>query len=332
MSGRKILWHDGYASNIKKVMTDQQWASYTKSIIDYATQNSYDVVSISAIGASVNGDASLSPATLGFLPDNQIAYKYINQFIVEAEEAGLSVGLNVRQKDSYAGKPERTDTIPELAQAIAENIVHTKPLIIGIDGEVNDLAEGKQRTPTEYATKWIDALKKYGVSYDSFAILGGNKQKAAWATSLPSFKNVFEYYSVDGVGGAFNQNLAVKYNNNPSGALDYIQSQMVSSSEVQNPKDPITGAYSGINAAFSIGTGNGYNTLGEHSNHDPIGPAVFGTWDSEDFNEFINLFMAAYPAMEDIFVYHSDQLPKAWIPSSEPAAPEAFYSELFAMM
>jgi hypothetical protein len=330
MSARKILWHDSYASNIKVVMTDKEWPKYIKSIINYATANSYDAVSLSAIGASVVQDTTLQPSELGFLPDSKTAYKYINQFIVEAEKAGLQVGLNVYQKIAIPSDKSRTDTIDQLVGEIAANIVHTKPLIIGIDGEDNKLKENTARTPTEFATQWMNSLDKNGVNYDTFAILGGNKQESRWSQH-PKFENVFEYYSEDGWSGDFNHHIGVKLKNNPQGALSYIQSQMASGA-VQNPKDPVTGLYSGIVPAFSIGTGDGTNTLGRHANGKPIGPAVFGTWKSEEFNNFIDLFESAYPSIENIFVYHGDQLPLAWIPSSESASPEAFYSELFAMM
>ena len=143
MSARKILWHDGYASNVKDVMKDKEWPKYVGKIINYATTNSYDAVSLSAIGASVAKQASLQPDELGFLPDSKTAYKYINQFIVEAEKAGLQVGLNVYQKIAIPGDKSVTDTVDQLASEIAKNIVHTKPLIIGIDGEDNKLKENR---------------------------------------------------------------------------------------------------------------------------------------------------------------------------------------------
>jgi len=314
MSARKVLWHDSYASNIKVVMTDAEWPKYVDSIINYATTNSYDAVSLSAIGASVAKQSSLQPDELGFLPDSQTAYKYINQFIAEAEKAGLQVGLNVYQKIALPDDKSVTDTVDQLASEIAKNIVHTKPLIIGIDGEDNKLKENTTRTPTEFATRWMNSLDKYGVNYDTFAILGGNKQESIWSQH-PKFENVYEYYSEDGWAGDFNHNIGVILKNNPQGALNYIQSQMASGA-VQNPKDPVTGQYSGIVPAFSIGTGDGTNTLGQHANKKPIGPAVFGTWKSDEFNKFIDLFESAYPSIENIFVYHADQLPLAWIPSS----------------
>ena len=323
---RKILWHDGYASNPKTVFTDNQWTKYTDSIINYAKANSYDVVSLTALAASEDGYSSLQPAELGFLPAPAgTAYKYINQFIEAAEAEGLSVGLNVYQKTAFKGYPSRTDTIPQLSNEIAKNITHTKPLIIGIDGEVNKLKENGTSasgfTPNEYATQWMNSLDGAGVNYDTFAILGGNKQEKIWSNE-PKFGNVYEYYSTDGWAGDFNHNIGDIFKNNPKGALNYITSQMKSGA-VQNISvtrgniDPVTGYSTGMIPAFSIGTGDGSNTLGKHANGKAIGPAVFGTWESEQFNTFIDLFEAAYPEVGDIFVYQADQLPLAWIPSPQ---------------
>ena len=328
---KKILWHDGYASGYKNVMSsDEAFEKYQESIIKFATHYDYDTVSLTALG-SVSG---------GFLPPSKkrTEYYYINKFIAAAETAGLSVALNVYQKNGV------TDKVDQLVDDLQKNIIASSNLSFGIDHETNNL------TAKDYpAAKdiWITALNKhFGEGhYDNFYILGGAAQPKSFTPS-ENFKNAFEYYSEDGNSGPFNKTISGnqlpnEYNkqqkkwidrknilNDPTGAVEYIQN-VIEFGEMVNKKvlnifdgpldkitDPITGKiteeYNGQVPIFSIGTGNANNTLGKPTNGKSIGPAVFGTWEPADFNAFLNAWYDAYPTTTDIIVYHGDQLPTTW--------------------
>ncbi len=328
-SARKILWHDSYASGIKTVMEDEAFKKYTNDIIKYAKKYKYDTVSLTALAASVgevdNSDTTQPKELLGFMPDNETAYKYINRFIVAAEAEGLSVGLNVYQKNDINNKnpqgpntPGHTDTIDQLVKDISKNIKSTRPLTIGIDAEDNVLTAGGERSYDDYKNVWESSLKSHGVNYDNFIILGGAAQKSSWTPS-DTFKNGFEYYSEDKPSdypadpqelGMFNHIISTKYQNDPDGALGYIQRNIEAGTLGLAGSDPITGGkYNGIVPVFSIGTGKD-NTLGDKK--PSIGPAVFGTWEPEPFMAFLESWDTAYPGTTDIIVYHADQLPTAW--------------------
>jgi len=333
MSAKKILWHDSYGSGYKNVMSsDEAFEKYQESIIKFATNYGYDTVSLTALGSEISG---------GFLPPskNRTAYYYINKFIAAAEKVGLSVALNVFQKDG------ETDTVDQLVADLKANIKASKNLSFGIDHETNNLTA---KTYESEKVKWITALDKHfgEGNYDNFYILGGLAQPENW-TASSNFKNGYEYYTIDTKdwktnAGIFNETISgnlpegKSYLNDPNGAVEYIQDVIKNGDDSTNPPtildgpiDKITGEYSGQVPIFSIGTGE-KNTLGGTTK--VIGPAVFGTWDVESFHAFLDAWNDAYPGTTDIIVYHGDQLPLTWIPSSESASPEAFYSELFAMM
>lgn len=305
-TARKILWHDGFATPVKTVMKDAEFETYANSIIDYAKNNDYDTVSLTALGSQIVPKTNHpSDQRKGFLPSNKTAYKYLNQFIAKAEGRGLSVGLNVYQKNN------KTDSVSQLVEDISDNITHSRPLTIGIDSETNNLTKAQYDSVTGI---WEDALKANDVNYDDFIILGGASQEPAW-TQSSNFKNGYEYYSWDTPNwrkesSAFNDKISGDLKNDPKGALAYIQQNITAG----NIDGPITkNTYNGQVPIFSIGTGNGTNTLGRHLNNKAIGPAVFGTWEPAQFNTFLNLWNNAYPDTTDIIVYHGDQLPNDWL-------------------
>ena len=51
MSARRILWHDGYASNLNNVWkTKTTWKSYYEEIIRYAKAYDYDAIGLTLLG------------------------------------------------------------------------------------------------------------------------------------------------------------------------------------------------------------------------------------------------------------------------------------------
>ena len=330
MAAKKILWHDSYASGYKNVMSsDEAFEKYQNSIIKFATHYDYDTVSLTALGSEISG-GFLPPSDLPISdPNYRTEYYYINKFIAAAETAGLSVALNVFQKNGA------TDTVDQLVVDLQKNIIATKNLTFGIDKEVNSLTAKTYETEKD---TWITALNKHfgEGNYDDFLILGGLAQPKTWTPS-ENFKNAYEYYSEDGDSGPFNKTIsgnqpAYEYNkqqkkwikeknilNDPTGALEYIQNVIEFGEKVgdktfyiDGPIDEITGEYNGQVPIFSIGTGNANNTLGKPTNGEPIGPAIFGTWEPAEFNAFLTTWNNAYPDTTDILVYHGDQLPTAW--------------------
>ena len=325
-TARKILWHDGFHSNINYEMTDTEFGKYTDSIIKFARKYAYDTISISAIPQSV-GEAEDATNPSGWLPNNTKAYKFINQFIAAAEGQGLSVGLNIAQKnpnphispqpyvgppgDSNPKNPGYTDSIADLTNDISKYIEHTLPLTIGIDSQTNGLKANGERSFDVYKDAWEDQLQANNVDYDDFIIFGGIPQPSGWDASS-NFKNAFEYYSEDGDYGTFNDMISGKYLNNPDGALTYIQGLIEAKALniVGNPLDANKN-YNGLVPVFSIGTGKG-NALGNSQNKSPIGPPVFGTWRPAAFEAFLQSWNDAYPGTTDIITYHGDQLPTTW--------------------
>ena len=149
MSARKILWHDGYASNLNNVWkTKTTWKSYYEEIIRYAKAYDYDAIGLTLEGKESGIMQELDKATLdskdlGILPSNDLALERINDFITDAEEANLQVALNVFQSDVIIPSDSQSQTAPidqfvDFISQLKNNNQPTnqplkKPLIIGVD-------------------------------------------------------------------------------------------------------------------------------------------------------------------------------------------------------
>lgn len=274
MSARRILWHDGYASNLNNVWkTKTTWKSYYEEIIRYAKAYDYDAIGLTLEGKESGIMQELDKATLdskdlGILPSNDLALERINDFITDAEEANLQVALNVFQSDVIIPSDSQSQTAPidqfvDFISQLKNNNQPTnqplkKPLIIGVDSETNGLKKtsttkdpvtGLTLSVSDYTKAWTTALDNAKVDYDTFAVFGGSAPIKEWydpsdPNYIEQFVNAVEYYSLDGwypkknINGVFNDDIANLKPGDPGQALKVIQNWMNPQWLQDNKLDP----------------------------------------------------------------------------------------------